>query len=534
MKTLILYNGVNVFSGVGPVPFTSFQDTAIRFHDRWALGTQIKLAGVVTGLCGNDLSGLVNNQKTLTNNFSQDCKELTIVENGQTIFSAPYSVIESVNFSQDRYVRAVPYEITLNCYQTDLFSGVYGVAEPENKTSYQEGEDGIVTVSRSISARGFNTNSQNTTNNGFDNAKTWVQTRTGWNPTYFSLPYFIQYQTGIVPCVKSQQETIDRFNNFYSIEEQYKFNSKATSPIIIKYSTEIGYEENQGIYEVDIKGEIEGCPTQAISGSRAAYKSLDLYSIANYEYKKCYPLAPDLHPEFLSDSVEENPSRKVISFSRSYDSDLRSPVQFDYDISIEYDVLTDLYTASLNGVIRSRNSQKVKWDRVLNYYENNVNAFQIVNTFYVGNGYPYALVSYPTSYSVGEDKFKGEITIQATYNNRLYPQPGFEDFDYTVEIAPSINQLLPIPVICGNYTLLDLNALKRARISINGNAFSLDNNDLSSELSVIAKSILNQFIETPAISRVPKEDQISKKIEAQGKSYQFNYAETYMGPEFTL
>jgi len=335
----------------------------------------------------------------------------------------------------------------------------------------------------------------------------------------------------VAPCLKQQSENIDRFNNTYEITEVYTWNKYATSSIIVKYSTESQYEEENGFYSVQIGGTIEGCPDDSIENIRNVYKSLDLYSIANYEFHKSFPGAININPEFLSDEITENTDKRTLSFSRSYDTDLRAPVMFDYEINIEYDVLSDIYSVSLNGTVRSRNSQKVKWERVLSYYET-VNIFNIVNNFYIGNGYPYQLVSYPLSYSVTENKFAGEISIQASWDNRLYPNAGFEDFNYTIDVEPSVNQLLPIPTICGIYTLLDLNSLKRAKITVNGEAFSLANIDKSNSVRTIIKSILNQYIQNPSYNRVTKSDSVTKSTTAQGMKYNFEYSQSYRGNEF--
>lgn len=530
-KTLILYNGIDPFENLGTTPFISKANTMIRNHDRWCVATQLVLNGIISGNC-SDFNSLINNQKELINNFAQDFKSLQIIEENQSIANFPYTTIESVKFDQNKYYRIVPFEITINCYQENLFSGVYGVLDPVNNISYQEDEESTITAIRTISARGFNSNSSNFTNNGFNNAKNWVQGKTGWNFDTLTLPYFINYNTGILaPCLKEQKERIDRFNNFYEITERYTWNKYATSSTIVKYSVDSSYQENNGIYEVNIEGNVEGCPDDDIENVRNIYKNLDLYSITNFEFLKSFPSEPSLNPEYLSDQVQENTNKRTLSFSRSYDNDLRSPIFLDYEITVDYDVLSDTHSISFNGVIRSRNSQKIRWERVLAYYES-LNVFNLVQDFYVQNGYPYSLISYPINYNVTENEFVGEITIQASYNNKKQPEPGFDKFNFNINIEPSINQYLPIPVICGDYTLLNLNALRRAKITINGEAFSLQNIDKTETVRTIAKSILNQYIESPANSRVIKSDNISKIKEAQGYKYDFEYSESYSGPQF--
>ena len=533
METYLTYNSVNPFLNVGPTPFFSKSDQMVTYHDRWCVATQLTLQGLVSGTCG-DFDSLMANQRRLINNFSQDYKSLQVIENNQVIESFNYATVESISFEQDKYVRIVPYTITLNCYKQNLFSGTYGVLDPVNNISYQEGEDSIITATRTISARGFNTSSSNYTNDGLTNAINYVQSKTGWNPANYSLPYFITYNTALIaPCLREQKENIDRFNNTYEINETYTWNKFASSSTIVKYSVDSNYDENAGLYSVQVQGTIEGCPEDDIANIRSIYSTLNLYSIANFEFHKSFPSAPPLNPEYLNDSVDENTDKRILSFSRSYDTDTRSPIMFDYEFSVNYNVLSDIHTISLNGVIRSRNSQKTKWDRVLAYYQA-LNIFSLVQDFYIQNGYPDALVSYPTAYSVNEDEFAGEIKIQVTYNNGKQPEPGFDKFSYTINVEPSINTFLPVPKICGSYVIINLNSLRRAKISINGESFSLSNIDKSGAVRTIAKSILNQYIETPALNRVIKSDRISQKNEAQGISYNVDYSESYGGKAFPI
>jgi len=534
VQTQVLYNGSNPFVGISPTPLVGKNDTMVRFHDRWAAKSVITLAGHITGACYDGYSDIVEKQKALIRLFSDDFKTLSITEQGQTIYSAPYAMVDSIKFNANNYVRLLPYTISLSCYQTNLFSGLYGISEPTSKITWKEGEDGIVTIGRTISAKGFNTNSANGMNNALSNAASWVQNLTGFNYNFFaeSLPAFIDYNTGIIPCIKEIKEKVDRLNATYSVDETYRYDPKSKISYILKYSNDFNYNDKEGIYNASIKGDIEGCPSSPISDVRAAYKALNLYSICNHEFQNTYPSAPSLNPEFLYESINENPAKKIIEFSKSWDSDPRGLVLFEYSIGSEYNVLDDIYTITIQGDITARDSQKVRWDRVLAYYQG-INIFNIAQDFYYGNGYPYQLVKLPSAYTATENKFEGKVSISATYTDKINPPAGFDNSNYTINFKPSINQILPVPILCGTYYTIDLNSLTRSEISVQGELMALNNSDMTDSVRVFANKLLIDYI--PAnTKRVVKDEKVDKTQISQGYSYSFNRAESFMGEEFKL
>lgn len=538
MKTEILYNGINPFSGLGPTPFVGKSDSMVRLHDRWAVTSNITLDGLVTGNCPNDFEYLYNQQQELLRRFSSDFKSLSITENGQQIYSAPYCWIDNISFPSDKYVRAVPYIISINCFQENLFSGLYGVQNPSQNISWEEDDEGIITITRNISAKGFNTSSVNRTNNAFNNARTYVQGLTGWNTSYFadSLPHFISYNTNLVPCVKEIRENINRLEANYGVEMVYRYNPSGSSSNLLKYTTEFNYNDENGIYNASINGTFEGCPDLNYTVFRNEFKNIDLYSITNYEFRKSYPNPLiDLNPEFLSENFSENTNQRVITFSKSWDSDPRDLVLFDYDLTKEVDVLADIITISLQGTISARDSQKTRWERVLAYYQNNINnIFNIANNFYLQQGGSYSLVKYPLSFSATENPIQGTIDITASYNDRIQPPPGFDDWNYVIEIKPSIIQKVAVPVLCGDYKIIDTNASTRSNIAVNGEIFNLQGDSKQDIARDIFKSIIAQNIETPNRRRIIKSDNISTSLTAQGLNYSVDESESYDGPIFTL
>ncbi|MEI6297253.1 MAG: hypothetical protein WCO84_06490, partial [bacterium] len=117
MRTQILYNNIDIFNGIGPTPNLSKSDEMVKYHNRWAVKSNFTLNGVVTGICSQGFSGLLANQQALIQNLSSDFKSFSITENGQTLYSAPYTTISNIKFDSSNYVREIPYSITLSAFQ---------------------------------------------------------------------------------------------------------------------------------------------------------------------------------------------------------------------------------------------------------------------------------------------------------------------------------------------------------------------------------------------------------------------------------
>jgi hypothetical protein len=125
------------------------------------------------------------------------------------------------------------FTIDLTSYSENLFTGTYGVLDPVSTIKYTEQQDGTVAITRSFSARGFNTS--NGTNNALSNARSYVQSLTGVSSLI--LPKFINItpsQSNL--CPRKISETVNRFNSEYSIDIDYLLRKGARTSSIISYN----------------------------------------------------------------------------------------------------------------------------------------------------------------------------------------------------------------------------------------------------------------------------------------------------------
>ena len=101
-------------------------------------------------------------------------------------------------------IGAASYSIELDCYQSSDFNGTFGVMDPVNQWSFNEGDDSLITINHTISARGFKTS-----NSAITNAKNFVSGRIG-GLTNISL-----FQTGESAFLMSRDEKINKKINIY-------------------------------------------------------------------------------------------------------------------------------------------------------------------------------------------------------------------------------------------------------------------------------------------------------------------------------
>jgi hypothetical protein len=222
---IIYYNDVDVFDNVPcPTPFVTRSNAVINFGKKFGQTSSITLDGVITGHNFTGVDGLYQKSSNVLSGFSQNFKNLKIVDTSsgtQTIFDNLVKV-NSIDFQENTFARLVEFSINLEAYESGLFPANFGVLDPADNIDVSKTEDGQISISRTVSARGYNTSSGSS--NALQNAINFVNSRTGVGYlNQYSLPHFIQ-KTGQKNLVlSSQSESINRFEATYSVEESYKY-----------------------------------------------------------------------------------------------------------------------------------------------------------------------------------------------------------------------------------------------------------------------------------------------------------------------
>jgi len=486
ITTYITYDN---FTFTEPVPFVSKNQEIINYGDRWGQITKITLEGQLTGAggCPDDFASLINGQNNLISGFSRDFKKLSIIEDSKTLFEADACIIRNINFEQSRYVKMLGYTIELDCYERDLFSGVYGVLDPVNEYTFTENEDQSVAISHNISARGINTS----TNSAIENARNYVYSLTGYDPNI--LPININ-NSNYTPLLRSYVENINRLNGTYNIQENYivdNSNNAYINPLYFtRYTTSINKSINSDFDSMSIQGSVQGDKRANFSGIRYYASGLNLYSICSGLF------GSQLNPIPISLSFDENSEAKTINFSAAFDTCIIIDTEqnifsdndyFDGNAEITKDMINSLTSITISGpIIVRRGNLKEKYEKSVDYINNIINIYGSVPTYLYDRAYEsynklksimnipsnITLNPYFRSYNITENPEKGEITISATFDDKdAPPNVSYTKLNnFEISYQPKIDLFKPRPTynINGFYIIYELNnAKKLATVNIN-------------------------------------------------------------------
>lgn len=462
----ILYNGVDAFAPQ-PTPLVGLDEQTIYTDEMWGRAESLTLNGQITGC---SFSGIVAAQNNLLNRFNKSYQTLEIWQQtgalSGRVFQKELVEIQSISFPPDRMFGVLPYTINLTCYPSGLFSGAFGVLNPQDSWSFVEQQNATLAVTHAISCQPFNTSSG--PSNALTNARNWAFGRSGLNQAVY--PVMISGVIAANFCLLTQQESIDRFNGTYSLVENYTNDLARTGYGVIRYQTTI--ESGDNIISVNLQGVAEGCGSN-LSGIRTAFGNLDKLAIAVKQYQGTFNRT-DLNPIPTSQSFSEDPFTTTINFAYSYDNSNLPSVWFDYTVDLSVGT-NGLITASIQGTVRARGGDVA--DKLIRAkaYAATISLYTLVLPFYatfdVSSLTP--LNPVPTSNGQANNESNGTVDLNATFNNKQQINSAiFDAFDYTIDITPSLAQIDARPVLngLGTYSVIDLRYGSRATFAVNGTA----------------------------------------------------------------
>jgi len=507
---IITYNGNRIpASGTGPTPYISLNDDVFTFGDRWGLGTRISLNGLITGCAYGDL---YSGQTGLVGLFNNSYKTLQVLESAddQNSYSPVYSFsgcsVDNISFSEAPYLNVVSYTVELTSYPSGLtgyFSGNYGVLDPKDEINISEGDDGFGTISRTVSARGFVTNSIDT---AINNAKNYVAGRTGITSILeVSQISGFQNSGSFTPVLVQIAENLDRLSLTYSVEQTYRFkmisgdsdaknNYSFNNYYLTTYSTSISSGAGDDFVSASIQGEIKAGITGATGDALvleliSQLSGLSPYSIISGKYGA--PNSFDFCKDPIDFSVTQDLKARKINFNASYDNlDLYgttnnkyvySGCYLDATISHAIDELTKTTIIQVRGDIKARGSTSNRYYNTLEYLgvlmqegssASQPRLYDFANdyyTTYIGTSSPiFALNTKPTNIVINSNSILGTISVDVTYDNKDRFS-GLTASDYNVSYEP-YNTIFSYASSCNDsikHLAVDMNVQKREKVSIN-------------------------------------------------------------------
>lgn len=496
----IFYNNLDAFSGIAPTPFVERTINSVYGAKKNQEVESFSLNGVIIGPhCqdGDEFPFFFDKANQLIDRFSQSFKEFSIVDEFDsgvsTVFSTPHAIVRNVNFPESNFAGILPFTVNIDTFTNDQWLG-YGIQSPSQEIKFKDNGDGSVTIEKSVSAVGFQTDKH-----ALDNAVEFVQGYTGWND--FLKPAFINSTNSDGAILMSFDEEIDRLAGSYGVRETWLYdvngNVSANSFYKIQKSIESGVE---GV-SINLEGSFEGRHLADWTDLRNDFNLVDFYGVAESFYLE-NGYTGELAVLPFSKSISENSSSKKINFSFEYrDNVTEDPYLIDqFNASWQREDGKNCINVQLE-INSADPCLSERWSKVKTYYENfdiynyivskwNSYRFYFIEgggeedkSYWVTNGNKWStfgnywvttfgkLSGSIQSKKVSFNEQKGTISISASLcEKRISVPEEFVDLTYSVQISPSMPTFVPFQGVNdgGNFTIQKLGGLKRKKVLIQG------------------------------------------------------------------
>tara|TARA_B100001093_G_scaffold236738_1_gene226835 strand:- start:12859 stop:14472 length:1614 start_codon:yes stop_codon:yes gene_type:complete len=319
MATSITYGS---YSFPEPIPLFSEEDEAVKLGGLLDHSTiRVNIVGFLTG---SDLSGLDLQKMQMVSGFLNEYQDLTItIENEAK--TCPCSFIESIDFNESDSTTVLPYSLTALYYSGETFSEYFGVTDPQNSWSYEEGDNKIITATHSVSAKGLKVN----TKDPFDNAREFVSGK-----VINGFENIALFNSGDNAFLTSRTENVDRKENIYGVTEVYSYSAgdrdnsdrSYSDSGVLSLSTSISFSNNSEL-SISVDGSLQGS-IDANTGSQVG-----LLSTGNFTPEQ----ATDVATNALVNSYSDYESG-IYSFVQG------GPTAFNYDLNTGANLLNFSFT----------------------------------------------------------------------------------------------------------------------------------------------------------------------------------------------
>tara|TARA_R100000008_G_C3576521_1_gene165636 strand:- start:3 stop:1721 length:1719 start_codon:yes stop_codon:yes gene_type:complete len=513
--------GCFYFSGM-PTPYLSRSQEMVSTAGKWCQLTTLTLNGSVIGsetVPGDNLNtqSIIRDREKILKGFSESFGRLAIYENNSPIKTFHGCFVRDLDFSPANYGRQ-EYTVTLECYEEDVFEGVFGVLDPVDSISFTDNQDGTVGIEHTVSARGFSTNHYI---HGFSgaiiNAKNFVESRTGYT-TNAVIPHFISGIDDNNLVLRDVQKDINRVDGTYSCVSNYQIQTGGigqqpiTAGVVNQIDTTISSGINEDFITVGVNYTIIGdkyADVATIRSKKPSSNTLHQIATGAVGLEGINTVPTDISVE---DTAQTNQTIKV---SANFDNNLifetlGVDVYFDYNVDMTTDDTTDVASVSINGELKARGSNRAKWNLINNFWNTVLSSstpsaylYFYANDWYRNINYnilygnvAWALNPEPQGISVDVNEIEGTIKLSAQFNNKDY-KADFRNFVYKVDVNPALTQYIAKPSCNQNglYTVFNLNTRTREEVTLNIQSKAANtNSDFTTEMHNYAESLRNDLV----------------------------------------
>jgi hypothetical protein len=484
----VKYNG-NLIS---PPPFVSRTANPLDYGHRWGYEDGITLKGMY--YVGSQSSGIVTG---FANLFRGQFSRLVVESSGAgdvTVIDYPHVILEEISFDSNRFHpnTYVPYTVKLKNINVPS-----GVIDPTNEYQFTQNEDGTVSVSHKISARGVVTDSS--FDSALQNAQNFVKQFSGMVP--FS-PVFVSYGSGILT---NQSETIDRLNASYSISESYKYNSGEYLDYVYLHNLDIDSSVESDYPSLSFSCVRNGSSIKSnISALRSGVTGFNILSFLEQKYSIATGKL------FLNSyNISEDPSRNSIQISANLLSGVGNEFSgfLDYDIDMKWDKVQDVRTFNINGkfyctapisqkriFLENFKSGALTTNTSYQTYLYDIVTGSSVNVEFCSTNPPRLINPIPSNFSIQENTGLADLTLTATFSDQDFVDGiGETTFSVAVDAPKNLYEFKASANIEGNYVIQDLQSITRESVKLSANMKTLG--DTSAGLTK-TNALLSQLSET--------------------------------------
>jgi hypothetical protein len=199
-------------------------------------------------------------------------------------------------------------------------------------------------------------------------------------------------------------------------------------------------------------------------------------------------------------------------------------VFFDHKFSIDIDDVEDITSVQLDGEILAKGNKSDRYSLASGYLSDIMSSSaKLTGYLYAAavSGYDglvaggWSLNPTPVSYNVSENRFKGTISLSASFTNKDFVT-GFSESSFSLNGKPALNQFSASPSVNKNglYAFVDLGYKTREEMDLSYSFTALEGVGFSpstwSDVAVDRAKSLNYFA-TGFASRVSMGDQLVTK-----------------------
>lgn len=532
----VIYNEQDVFNGL-PTPFVAINNEMVNYGKRWAIIQVITLTGMIIGECEDAFNSIITKQNSIILAFAQDFKQIKITDESNDPDNTDilgeqfkYAKVKNIDFAQSAYSRNVEYTIVLEAYPEILFKGTFGVTDPVSQIKYTENQDGTVNITRNFSAKGFNTSST-LSSNALDNARGYIATLTGTAPIFPKFINGIGHDQQVLQKLSPRKitESINRMESTYSVDIDYLLKKDAQTNTVLTYTADATYDNEAGLYTVDLKGSLSAGESKDIVALRDEFgTNARPFEWAMQEGKKCFSSIPEdatpfsLNPSPQSINITENETNGSIDFTYSYTSDPEN-VKFDYSVGIQNEYFSDRSTVDFNATFTAKGDQKTRLQKAQQAFAA-TNVAGICSKYYADSNLSLApLNTNYRSFNVSSDISQGTLTVNASLDNSPIPPSDFVSWSWSLDVAPSLNRYSPIQFLNGNNGYFDLNYYIRGKVTLKGSLVATGSQDLTEKVKELSLQIYNQNSPTNLKNEFLEQHKVDRSLKKEDNGYVYNF-----------